>query len=448
MTQVIEHLLTRKTLVWSLLAATLTLSACGDRDQIILQGQREGLRDILEEPDEPELRENQTLPLVLAAAQSNANWSQFWGSPAVRTAHPALSGAPQLAWSSNIGDGNSRKQRISADPVIGGGLIYTLDAAAQVSATSPDGQTAWVQNLAPPNDDANEGTGGGVAYADGMVFVGLGFGTLTALNAENGEILWTQDLEATASGAPSVAGDLVYISSGDDTGWALNKDTGRVQWQVGGATSTANVLGAPPPVLTSDLAIFSFGSGDIQAVFRRGGLRRWGANVVGERRGFALSKIGDITAAPVVDGSRIYVGNQSGRVVALSAGSGSRLWTAQEGAAGPIWPAGDSVFFVTDQNELVRLSAEDGSRIWGVKLTKFVSNRLRKRSEIVAHFGPIIAGGNVIVASSNGTLSSFDPADGRLTASTDIPSGAASAPAIAGSTLYVVNQQGNLLAYR
>ena len=33
---------------------------------------------------------------------------------------------PQLAWSANIGAGDSRKQRITADPVVANGRVFTL----------------------------------------------------------------------------------------------------------------------------------------------------------------------------------------------------------------------------------------------------------------------------------------------------------------------------------
>ena len=433
--------------VAALVAGALMLAACTE-PEVILPGQREGLREVLQNAESDPDVENTSRPIALGAATSNANWSQFWGTPAFRTAHPALRATPQLVWSASIGQGNSRKQRIVADPVVGGGRIYTLDAATQVVATSTSGQTLWTRNLAPANGRSDEATGGGIAYADGRIYATVGFGILAALDAADGRVIWTQELDATASGAPSVQGDLVYLTAGDDTGWALDKDTGRIRWQIGGTSSVSNILGSPPPVLTEDLAIFAFGSGEVQAVFRRGGLRRWDAAVVGERRGYASAEIGDITGPPVVDGTRAFVGNQSGRIVAVSVGNGERLWTANEGAAGPIWPAGDSVFAVTDRNELVRLSKEDGSRIWGVKLPNFVKDRPRRRAAIFAHFGPIVAGGRVILASSDGYLRSFDPTDGRLVYTTEIPSGAATAPAFAGGTLYVVNARGQLLAYR
>ncbi len=336
------------------LAVALLLSACTEPD-VILPGERQGLREVLQDAEvEPETV-NVSRPISLGAATTNASWAQFWGTQAYRTSHPALSATPQLVWTADIGQGNSRKQRIIADPVVGGGLIYTLDSATLVTATSTSGGTVWRSDLASPSDRSGDATGGGLAYADGRLYVTVGYGRLTTLDAATGQVIWTQDLEATGSGAPSVRGDLVYLTAGDDTGWALDKNTGRIAWQIGAASSINNILGAPPPALTDDLAIFAFGSGEVQAVFRRGGLRRWDAAVVGERRGYASSEVGDITGPPVVDGSRAYVGNQSGRIAAVALGNGDRIWTANEGAVGPIWPAGDSLFAVTDRNELVRL---------------------------------------------------------------------------------------------
>jgi outer membrane protein assembly factor BamB len=245
-----------------------------------------------------------------------------------------------------------------------------------------------------------------------------------------------------------VSGNLVYLLAGDDTGWAIDTKTGRVEWQISGAASVSNVLGAPAPVVADDLAIFAFGSGEVQAVFRRGGLRRWDASILGERPGRALSKIDDLTGAPVVDGSVLYVGNQAGRIAAINISSGSRIWTAREGAVGPVWPAGDSIFAVTDRNELVRLDASDGSRVWGVQLPNFVKSKPRKTSEIFTHHGPIVAGGRVIIASNDGVLRAFDPRDGSLIATTDVPGGATTAPVVAGSTLYVVGRKGQLHAFR
>jgi outer membrane protein assembly factor BamB len=198
----------------------------------------------------------------------------------------------------------------------------------------------------------------------------------------------------------------------------------------------------------SDLAIFAFGSGEVQAVFRRGGLNRWDASVAGKRPGRALGNISDVTAAPVVDNGRVYLGNQSGRIAALDVESGARIWSAREGAVGPLWPVGGSVFAVSDLNELLRLDAADGSKIWGVELPNFTERKPKRQGRIVAHHGPVVAGGRVIIASGDGALRSYDPASGALAGSVEIPGGATTAPVVAGATLYVVSARGQLLAYR
>jgi outer membrane protein assembly factor BamB len=435
----------------AVLMSAMVLGACTD-PEVILPGKREALRSVLQDPAEQisldEVGENQNRAISLGKTTNNASWSQGTGTQTYRPAHPALGSSLQLAWSANIGAGDSRKHRVTADPVVAKGVIYTLDATSTVTATNTSGAAVWSKDIRPERDSDGDATGGGLAVYEGTLYVSLGFGDLVAMDATTGAVRWRQQLDATGSGQPTVSGNLVYLLAGDDTGWAIDTKTGRVEWQISGAASVSNVLGAPAPVVADDLAIFAFGSGEVQAVFRRGGLRRWDASILGERPGRALSKIDDLTGAPVVDGSVLYVGNQAGRIAAINISSGSRIWTAREGAVGPVWPAGDSIFAVTDRNELVRLDASDGSRVWGVQLPNFVKSKPRKTSEIFTHHGPIVAGGRVIIASNDGVLRAFDPRDGSLIATTDVPGGATTAPVVAGSTLYVVGRKGQLHAFR
>jgi outer membrane protein assembly factor BamB len=434
-----------------LLAATL-LAACSEPD-VILPGQREDIRSVLQDAGDMALDQaafpgNQTRAIALPAVRDNAEWTQTTGTPATRIAHPALAQSLSLQWAANIGEGDSRKYRITADPVVSQGRVFTLDAQSVVAATSTAGATLWQTDLRPARDAPGDATGGGLVVAGDTVYVSIGYGVLAALDAGTGAARWSQQLDGSGSGTPAVSGDLVYVTSGDNTGWAINRSDGTVAWQIGASDDTNNILGAPAPALTDDLAIFAFGSGEVQAVFRRGGLSRWDASILGKRPGRALSNVSDVTAAPVVDGGRVYVGNQSGRIAALDAASGARIWSAREGAVGPVWPVGDSVFALSDLNELLRLDAADGSRIWGVALPNFVERKPKKQSRVVAHHGPILAGGRIIVASGDGALRSFDPASGALAGLVEIPGGATSAPVVAGRTLYVVTARGQLLAYR
>lgn len=421
------------------------LAACGEREQS-LPGQREGLRAIFDgaAPADPE---NRTEPLALPAAVTTAGWDSYSGAPA-RTPHLALSGAPQQIFATDIGKGDSRRGRITANPVVADGRIFTLDAEATVAATATSGAALWKRDLTPARDGSTEATGGGIAHAGGVIYVSSGFGLLTALDAATGQIIWQQKLEATGSGAPTVANGLVYVLAGDDTGWAVDTGTGRVRWQLSGTPDVANILGAPAPALAGDLAIFAYGDGEVQGAFARGGLPRWSTQLAGQRRFDAGSKVSDITGDPVVAGGQLYVGSAQGRLVAMNPASGERIWTATEGTTGPVWPVAGAVFAVSDRGELLRLAAADGTIVWRAPLPGFTTERPRRQVERFANHGPIMAGGRIIVASSDGQLRLFDPASGALAGQVAIPGGATTAPVVAGGTLYVVTTRGQLVAFR
>jgi len=328
------------------------------------------------------------------------------------------------------------------------GRVFTLDSEALVTATSTAGATRWQTDLTPARERQDEATGGGLALGAGKRLIASGVGTRTAVEPATGDIVWQQDLETTGSGTPTVYGDLVYLVSGDNTAWALEVDTGRVRWQLSQASDVGNVLGASAPAVNDKFVVFAYGDGGLHGAFRQGGLRLWSSHVSGQRRFKSMAKVSDITGDPVIDGETVYVGSHSGRLVALDINTGDRKWTATEGAISPVWPAGGSIFALTDQNELVRLSANDGSRIWGTKLPNFVKYHPRKAAEVYAHYGPVLAGGQLVVASNDGLLRFFNPETGALTHTVEVPGGATTAPVIAGGTLYVVGTKGQLYAFR
>ena len=420
------------------------LAACGEREAI-LPGERLDLRG------EPSALEEAAgaRPIALAPPRDHAAWTHTNGTPEHRIVHPALGPLRGLLWSAEIGVGDTRKHRVTASPVVAGGRIFTLDALAAVTAHDLSGRPLWVANLTPPSDRPTDASSGGFAYAAGSLYAATDFGQLVALDAATGRVRWVQRLGAAAAGTPTVRDGLVYAVSRDGTGWAVEADTGRIAWQVEGLPDAAGFVGPAGPAVSERLAVFPFSSGEVLAVFREGGAQAWRASVTGDRVGSALATFGDITGDPVfADGGRVYVGNATGRVVALDARTGERLWTAREGAMDPVWPAGDSVFLVSDASRLVRLDAETGAAVWARELPGFTRARPARRKAVFEHYGPVLAGGRLIVASSDGTLRSFDPRNGALLEAVPIPGGASTAPVVVGGTLYLVTGQGRLLAYR
>ena len=421
--------------------ALLTVVACGERDTI-LSGTREDVS-----VDATAIA-NVSKPANLPKSQAISSWTHRNGNAAHAGKIGNLNSDLTLAFSAPIGKGNSLRARITADPVVAGGIVYTLDARSQVTATAVNGATVWTADVAPRTADANEASGGGLSFANGRVFVSSGFGVLTALNAATGATIWVQDLDAPGTSAPTVVDGLVYAVARDSSATALDVETGRIEWRIEGTPSVGSFGGGAGAAVTNDIAVFPFQSGEVFGVFPKVGMRRWTTVVSGEELGRAAGIIDDISSDPVIVGNRVYVGNLGGQVAALSTSDGDRIWTANDGAIGPVWPAGNALYLVNNANQLVRLDADTGNAVWRIQLPQTVEGSFGRKPSQVGHFGPVIAGGRIIVASSDGALRQFNPANGALVASVELPGGAASAPAIVGGALYVVSKDGQLLAYR
>jgi outer membrane protein assembly factor BamB len=422
------------------------LAGCSTPD-VILPGERLDIRDGM--PGQEVVLPNRAAPISLPAAVVNADWTHRNGGPDHQITHPALSANPQQTFSVPIGQGNTRRARITSDPVIANGRIFTLDAVSTVQATATNGAVLWTATVTPPSDSAADASGGGIATDGATVYVSTGFGRLTALDATTGGVRWTQVLNAPGGSAPTVMGDLVYVVSRDGQAWAIEKGDGRIRWRFPGPPATSVFSGGPGVAARSDIVVFPFPSGMVVGAFADGGLERWTQVIAGARPGQAGSLAAtDISGDPVIDGDTLYVGNVSGRVVALNVVTGERLWEADAGAVSPVWPTGGSVFLVSDLSELMRLDAATGETIWRVTLPGFVETRPGRMHTRWAHYGPIVAGGRVIVASSDGIIRQFDTVSGNLIGEIAIASGAASNPVVAGGTLYVISQNGNLVAFR
>lgn len=430
------------------LALVMALAGC--ERELVLEGERLPVRTDVTAEDiqtaDPVL--NTALPIDLPPAQANAEWTHRGGDARHVGGHGMLSAQPQLVWAAPIGQGNSRQNRIAAAPVVSGGLIFTMDALDRVQATAPSGAAVWATSLTADFDRGGNVSGGGLAAEAGRLYATTAYGELIALDAATGQVVWRQRFDSPATGAPAVANGVVYAVGRDGSGFAVDAADGKIRWMVPGAPSATGVVGAAAPAVTDRSVILPFASGGLVGVLKQTGFRVWDAPVTGQRFGRGYQGLTDITGDPVVVGDTIYVGTAAGRTAAIDATSGARIWTATEGAMNPPLVVGGSVFVVNDEARLVRLDAATGALIWAVEMPYWDTDKPRKRKAITAHYGPVLAGGRLVVAGGDGQLRLFNPEDGTMVGGVAIPGGAASAPALAGGMLYLVNGEGQLLAFR
>lgn len=177
---------------------------------------------------------------------------------------------PQIAWKTRIG-----VQSWLNNPVIAGERVFvgssgdvwnSPDSADGV--TSLDLRTGKALWFSPFDDDVN-----GVAYAACTVIATSDDGTIRAMDANDGTVIWKHNVGTKVYTNPLILGEFVFVGDAEGTVHALHLFKGTVRW--------THTMGA---------AI-------------RGGLAG--------------------------DARHVYVASQNGRVTALVAGSGAEVWSSE-----------------------------------------------------------------------------------------------------------------------
>jgi outer membrane protein assembly factor BamB len=134
-------------------------------------------------------------------------------------------------------------------------------------------------------------------------------------------------------------------------------------------------------------------------------------------------------------------------MVAVELITGQRAWELNIAGISTPWVAGDWVFVVTDRAQLLAVSRANGQVRWMTQLQRYRSSQ-DERSGPVFWRGPILAGGNLVLASSMGQILLVNPADGTVRQSMRHMASISLPPVVANGTMYILDDNGMLTAYK
>lgn len=441
----------RRRITLAALAAAVTVTGCeswfGDDPKETLPGKRVSVlahQQILT-PDATAA----ATPVRLPAPVLNPDWPQESGPPELPAQHLSLSATPVEVWHASIGEAPDGRQPRLPAPVVAGGRVFAMDAANRVSAFDlASGRKEWSTGLAGRDDDEDDDAiAGGIAVAKGRVFATTGFARVVTLDAASGKEIWRRPVAAPIHGAPTPDGARLFVTAVNNALYGLNAADGRDLWPPFQAISeAAGVLGTAAPVATGDGVIAAFSSGEIVAVRTATGRVSWSESLAPARRTDELTSVAHIRGRPVVDGGRVFAVSYGGVLAAINVRTGERLWDRPIGGLFGPWVAGDHVFVVSANQELVCLTKDGGAIVWIAQLPAFADEAERKDPVIWA--GPVAAGERLVVLGSNGKALFLSPRDGRIAGELTLSAGASQVPVIADRRLLVVTDDGRLTAYQ
>jgi len=416
----------------------------GDTEGKPLDGERISVLQLQKElVPNPELAaEEVTLPEEWA----NQFWPQRGGYPNHALGNLALGKGLKKAWKVSIGAGGDGRTPLTSAPVVAEGAVFTLDTEGLVSSFDvKNGKRKWKQRIVPKGEEDSGAVGGGLSFASGKIFAASGYKYIYALNPADGKVLWKSAIASPARSAPTVMDERVYVVTLDNRLLVLNAADGTPLWNYAGVSETTNLLGSASPAADQSLIVLPLSSGEIYGLRPENGQIVWEDNLSAVRRSGSLASISDIRGLPVIDQGVVYAVSFSGRMVALDQVSGQRIWQREIGSAETPWPAGDSIFAVTSEQQLVALTRKGGEIRWVTQLARFEDD---DKEVPMVWAGPVLAGGRLIVVSSGGHMAEVNPQDGKIIRQQEMSGDAHLAPVVAGNTLYVLTSDGDLTAWR
>lgn len=382
------------------------------------------------------------LSVTVPELKANENWKQAGGSP------QGMSGNLQISGFKNhdkvhIGDGNSWDQPLYSSPVIGDGVVFAMDSKGYVTAHDAANidKIKWTSKSAVDKDESDI-LGGGLAFDNGRIYITTGRGNVFAINATDGKEIWKQSIGIPLRAAPKSLGGKIYALSVDNQFFALDAETGKQLWNHRGINENAGFLASISPAVSESVVIAPYSSGEIHALDTQSGQDLWNDSLLKPHRTAATSVFSGIGGNPIIRDEAVYVAGSDGFVAAFLLINGRRIWEQDISSLNTLWFAGDFIYMISSESELVCLYRADGRIKWIKQLQRYEDEKKHKNPYF--WMGPVMAGGQLLVAGVNGQMLAISPNDGSIANTIDIPENITGAPVIAGGRMYLVTKDARL----
>ncbi len=432
-----------------LLSTLLVITACAGADDVkpTLEGERISIIEL-----QKELRPSESASLRsidIPPATINEEWPQAGGYAHHAMQNLAFGEANQLerVWNASIGRGSTKELPLNSRPILAGGRVIALDTKATIRAFHDQtGKQLWETNIGHEREKEPV-IAGGIAQDGGVVYVTSGYNEVLALDPADGSIFWRAKVSAPSRAAPTIKNGRVFVTTLNNNVIALNAKDGKVIWEYEEIAEATGLLGAASPAADDSMVIAALSSGDLIALRADTGAVIWEDNLSNTLRfGRTGSGLSDIRAYPVITDNIVIAISYGGKMVALDKETGRSLWRKDISGAETPWVSGNSVYVLNSDYQLLALNIKSGEILWVTDIPKYKNPN--KKKNIVSWTGPLMAGGRLLLAGSNGIIAEYAPATGQKITEWNAGGNIQLPPILANGALYILNEEARVSAYR
>ncbi|HEY0975516.1 MAG TPA: outer membrane protein assembly factor BamB [Solimonas sp.] len=368
-----------------------------------------------------------TLVCVVALAACSSDKNVRVPAELKDIASPAL--RVQKAWSASAGEGSGRYHG-SLDLALAPDAVFAADVRGRVYAFNPsNGRRVWTATT-----DSRVISGPTVSGA--AVLMGTMDGEVIALKRADGASLWRSGVSSEVLAPPVGDGDIVVARAGDGYSYGLSAVSGTRLWTYVASVPNLTLRGLSAPVISGSRVFLGLDNGRLAALRLQDGQPAWEQVVAAASGRNELERLIDVDGALFADGPEIFAVSYGGELVCFDADTGQALWRRPVKSYSGIVRAGELVVVSDEAGTVWALDARTGAAAW-----KNEDLQYRRLS------APGLSGDYVVVGDLEGYLHWFDPKDGRIVAR--IRAGKAPiqvAPQSDGERLYVLDTQGTVAA--
>ncbi|HET7588181.1 MAG TPA: outer membrane protein assembly factor BamB [Gammaproteobacteria bacterium] len=348
---------------------------------------------------------------------------------------PLVQFAPKVqvneVWSASVGSGEN-EMLLGLVPAVDDSRVFGVGRNGQVSAWDvKNGARIW-------EVDTDFHAGGGPGVGENIVAVGSTEGYVEALSTEDGRQLWKHYVDGAVITAPAVDDGVVVVRTGAGGLFGLSAADGHQLWALSRDVPRLSLRGDAAPVIEGGVVYAGFDDGSLLAVSLQNGQVLWQTVIAQPNGDNELQQLVDLDGRPVAHFGIVYAVTYQGKLAALTASGGQPLWNVPMSSYNGV-SYGDSRIYVTDQHSVVHaLNAASGDKVW---------QQPAMRARFLTRPAPFH--GTVAVGDLDGYVHFLSQKTGELVARVQADSDRISAaPVVAGDTLLVLSDDGDLVAYR
>ena len=338
-------------------------------------------------------------------------------------------------------------RRLAAAPVVADGKLFVVDTSGVVHAfDAQSGAKAWTYQMKVEDNLEGSAFGGGAAFANGRLYATNGIGEVAALDAASGAEVWKVKPAGPLRGSPTVAFNSVFVMTQDNQIFSLDSATGNIQWQESGSSSQAGVFGVAAPAAGQGSVVAGYSSGELVAYRYENGRSLWSDALARTSISTEVGALTDIDADPIIDGGRVYALGQGGRMAAYELLTGQRIWEIRVAGISTPAIAGQWIFALTDDARLLAIARSSGKIRWISQLARY--RDAKDKEGPIFWTGPVLAGNNLWAASTEGEIYKISVGEGTASMYRDIKTAVSLPPVVANQTLYILDDDGVIRAFR